>query len=85
MPGTPTLDLILVLVVLAAAAGFLVWSFTAREAKPACHLTGGPRAARADGSGAGPSSGGDVVVGASLARGLERARARANPPRAARV
>lgn len=79
MLSTITVDLVLVLVVLAAAAAFLVWNLVARDAKPACHLTGGPRPASSD-------RGGDVVVGASLARGLERARSRgAERPRSARA
>lgn len=66
------LDLLLVAVVIAGAAGFLVWNLVARDAKPACHVTAGARGSSA-------ATGGDVVIGAGLARGLERARSRRLP------
>jgi hypothetical protein len=59
------LDVSLVFLMLAAAAGFLVWSLFGRSRKPACHTVGGGQRAAA----AGP----EVIVGAALARGLERA------------
>lgn len=61
------LDFSLVLLVVAAAAAFLVWQLGLRRRKPACHPTT---------SGDADSGGGDVVLGASLARGLDAAERR---------
>lgn len=60
------LDFALVLIALAGAAGFLVWHLGFRGAKPACHDEREPAGAT-----------GHVVLGGSLARGLEAARKRA--------
>jgi hypothetical protein len=61
-------DIILVVCVIAGAVGFLVWNLTSRKAKPACHVvSGGQDASR-------PND--DVIVGASLARGLALAQKR---------
>ncbi|HEY4220727.1 MAG TPA: hypothetical protein VGO62_05275 [Myxococcota bacterium] len=58
------LDVVLVAVLVAAALAFLAWNLSGRGPKPACHVTGAPV------SSAGAP---DVIIGASLARGLERA------------
>jgi len=63
------LDVVLVACVVASAAAFLAWRLLGHGPPPACHQTAPPSS-----RGAGP--GGDVVVGASLQRGLDRARAR---------
>lgn len=71
MPGV-TLDLVLVIACVGAAASFLLYRLL-KPAPPACHTLAAaqgrdPRAAGAQGP--------DVVVGAGLARGLKRAQAR---------
>jgi len=59
-----TLDLLLVVVAVVGAAGYLVWSLGLRSKKPACHpvIDEGPSA--------------NVVVGGALQKGLDRARTR---------
>lgn len=63
-----TLDLVLALVVVAAAAGFLVWQLGLRRRAPACH----PSRAR----GAHDAAGANVVLDDKLARALARAKAK---------
>ena len=63
-----TLDVVLVACVIASAAAFLAWRALGRGPPPACHQMA-PVASRKD-------PGGDVMVGAALQRGLDRARAR---------
>jgi hypothetical protein len=58
------IDLVVVVVVVAAAVFWLVSRFRSDQ-KPACHQTGAPLEAPPE-----------VIVGASLQRGLQRARAR---------
>ena len=68
MTGAHVTDLPVVALVLACAIGFLVRGFV-RGRPPPCHPA---RSSSASSS----SAGGDVIVGASLARGLERAKQR---------
>lgn len=68
MSAFPALDLVLVACVIASAAAFLAWRMLGHGAPPACHQTA-PPASRG-------SPGDDVILGASLQRGLDRARAR---------
>lgn len=65
-----TIDLVLVACVVAVAAAYLAWALLGRRAPPACHQMAPADARTAAGRA------GDVVVGASLQRGLDRARAR---------
>lgn len=64
------LDLTLALVVVAAAAGFLVWQLALRRRQPACHPS--RRRARNGGVPGGPT----VVLDRKLARALAKAKAK---------
>jgi hypothetical protein len=73
MSALTTIDLVLVACIVAGAATYLAWALLGHRAAPACHA---PAATRARKGGLG-GGGADVVVGAALQRGLDRARARA--------
>lgn len=62
------IDLVLVTCVVAVAAAYLAWAMLGRRTPPACHNASAPVAR--------PDASQNVVIGASLQRGLDRARAK---------